>query len=91
MQFLFTENKPWLVAYNELDSSDRPSPQRPQGQPLIFIPGDTVGDLITSEVRHGAPALAVALSMEELFFFRHRLTRAAIFKSLIFVEQAFFV
>lgn len=69
MQFLFKENKPWLVAYNELDSSDRPSAQRPNGQPLIFIPGDTVGDPITSEVINGAPVLAVALSMKILLSF----------------------
>eukprot|EP00904_Undaria_pinnatifida_P005397 jgi/Undpi1/1988/HiC_scaffold_12.g05375.m1 len=48
-EFILKENKPWLVAYNELDPSDRPSAQRPHGQPLIFIPGDTVGDPITSE------------------------------------------
>lgn len=50
LQFLFTAQKPWLMAYNELDATDRPSSQRPRGQPLIFIPGDTDGDLITSKV-----------------------------------------
>ena len=73
VQFILKENKPWLVAYNELDPSDRPSAQRPHGQPLIFIPGDTVGDPITSEVINGAPALAVAFSMKTFFCVRHRL------------------
>lgn len=50
LQFLFAPQKPWLVAYNELDSSDRPSTHRPRGQPLIFVPGDTDGDLIASKV-----------------------------------------
>eukprot|EP00903_Cladosiphon_okamuranus_P017650 g16254.t1 len=48
-EFLFAPQKPWLVAYNELDASDRPSTRRPRGQPLIFIPGDTDGDLIVSK------------------------------------------
>lgn len=49
-QFLFSSQKPWLVAYNELDAADRPPSQRPRGQPLIFVPGDTEGDIITSKV-----------------------------------------
>eukprot|EP00752_Nemacystus_decipiens_P012886 g11406.t2 len=48
-EFLFAPQKPWLVAYNELDASDHPSTRRPRGQPLIFIPGDTDGDLIASK------------------------------------------
>ncbi|CAM9212025.1 unnamed protein product [Ectocarpus sp. 13 AM-2016] len=48
-EFLFKAQKPWLVAYSELDTSDCPRSQRPRGQPLIFVPADTDGDLITSK------------------------------------------
>lgn len=49
-QFTFKAQKPWLVAYNELDTSSRPGEQRPRGQPVIFIPADTGGDVILSKV-----------------------------------------
>ncbi|CAN0145147.1 unnamed protein product [Scytosiphon promiscuus] len=47
-EFVFKPQKPWLVAYNELEASE-PSCQRSRGQPLLFVPGDTDGDLITSK------------------------------------------
>ncbi|CAM9112072.1 unnamed protein product, partial [Choristocarpus tenellus] len=42
----YKEQKTWLAAYNNLDTSDEPSLQKTIGQPLVFIPSDLEGDLV---------------------------------------------
>lgn len=58
-------DKPWLTAYQNLDTSVSVQSKRPEGHPVCFVPADTKGDLVVRKgirIPHGGEVLVTVSS-----------------------------